>query len=180
MSIKSIIEFVIQSIVYNIYFKGGFIVMNNFVITCCSTVDLEKEYGIEHLVDSLEGDFYTFDMFYQSQEHYQTMVEIFKEDLIINDHGGIGSCDCSTIEFDKGSAIAYLLDYFHIDKDNAYAFGDGYNDQAMFREVGHGIAMGNAVDVLKEKATYITDNFDQEGILKALYHEKVLNEKDNY
>ena len=140
-------------------------------------VDLEKEYGIEHLVDSLEGDFYTFDMFYQSQEHYQTMVEIFKEDLIINDHGGMGSCDCSTIEFDKGSAIAYLLDYFHIDKDNAYAFGDGYNDQAMFREVGHGIAMGNAVDVLKEKATYITDNFDQEGILKALYHEKVLDEK---
>ena len=69
---------------------------------------------------------------------------------------------------------------YHIDKDNAYAFGDGYNDQAMFREVGHGIAMGNAVDVLKEKATYITDNFDQEGILKALYHEKVLNEKDNY
>ena len=51
MSIKSIIEFVIQSIVYNIYFKGGFIVMNNFVITCCSTVDLEgifrkKEYSI--------------------------------------------------------------------------------------------------------------------------------------
>ena len=124
-----------------------------------------------------QGDFYTFDMFYQSQEHYQTMVEIFKEDLIINDHGGMGSCDCSTIEFDKGSAIAYLLDYFHIDKDNAYAFGDGYNDQAMFREVGHGIAMGNAVDVLKEKATYITDNFDQEGILKALYHEKVLDEK---
>ena len=66
------------------------------------------------------------------------------------------------------------LDYFHLDKDNAYAFGDGYNDQAMFREVGHGIAMGNAVDVLKEKATYITDNFDQEGILKALYHEKLL------
>ena len=55
-----------------------------------------------------------------------------------------------------------------------HAFGDGYNDQAMFREVGHGIAMGNAVDVLKEKATYITDNFDQEGILKALYHEKLL------
>ncbi|MFQ9073308.1 MAG: HAD family hydrolase [Faecalibacillus faecis] len=33
--------------------------------------------------------------------------------------------------------------------------------EAMFREVGHGIAMGNAVDVLKEKATYITDNFDR-------------------
>ena len=28
-------------------------------------VDLEKEYGIEHLVDSLEGDFYTFDNIYE-------------------------------------------------------------------------------------------------------------------
>ena len=29
-------------------------------------------------------------------------------------------------------------------------------------------------DELKEKATYITDDFDQNGILKALYHEKIL------
>ena len=138
------------------------------------TAYLEKEYGEDKIVDHLEEDFYTFDMFYQDQEHYQMMVDLFKEDLIINDHGGSGSCDCSTIEFDKGSAIAYLLKHFNISKENAYAFGDGYNDQAMFREVGHAIAMGNAVDVLKEKATYITDDFDKEGILKALYHEKVL------
>lgn len=65
------------------------------------------------------------------------------------------------------------MKYFHIDKENAYAFGDGYNDQAMFREVGHGIAMGNAVDVLKQKATYITDSIDQDGILKALQHEGI-------
>ena len=84
-----------------------------------------------------------------------------------------GSCDCSTIGFDKGDGIAYLLKYFHIDKENAYAFGDGYNDQAIFREVGHGIAMGNAVDVLKQKATYITASIDQDGILKALQHEGI-------
>ena len=176
-------------------------------------VDLEKEYGIEHLVDSLEGSNGESALYdapeltiTQGATDYDLMKDItydssLYELAVVNDggfdvntvgdyevtysltskdHGGMGSCDCSTIEFDKGSAIAYLLDYFHIDKDNAYAFGDGYNDQAMFREVGHGIAMGNAVDVLKEKATYITDNFDQEGILKALYHEKVLNEKDNY
>ena len=81
---------------------------------------------------------------------------------------------CSTICFDKGSAIAYLLKYFEISKDQAYAFGDGYNDQAMFKEAGHCIAMGNAVDVLKEKATYVTDTIENDGILKALYHEKVI------
>ena len=41
----------------------------------------------------------------------------------------------------------------------------------------NGLLEKHVVDVLKEKATYITDNFDQEGILKALYHEKVLDEK---
>ena len=137
-------------------------------------VNLEKEYGIERLVDSLEGEFYTFDMFYQNQEHYQTMVELFKEDLIINDHGGMGSCDTSTLVFDKGHAIKYVIDYFSLTKKDAYAFGDGYNDQAMFREVGQRIAMGNGVDVLKEKATYITDTVDNEGIYKALKHYELL------
>ena len=137
-------------------------------------VNLEKEYGIERLVDSLEGEFYTFDMFYQNQEHYQTMVELFKEDLIINDHGGMGSCDCSTIEFDKGSAIAYLLDYFHLDKDNAYAFGDGYNDLSLIEYCGYGVAMENAVDEVKERANYITLSNNDNGIAYCL---KQLEEK---
>ena len=35
------------------------------------------------------------------------------------------------------------------------------------------MTMGNAVDVLKQKATYITDSIDQDGILKALQHEGI-------
>ncbi len=31
----------------------------------------------------------------------------------------------------------------------------------MFREVNHKIAMGNAVDVLKEQATFITTDVDK-------------------
>lgn len=135
---------------------------------------IQKEYGKDKIIGFKDLPVYTFDMFYKDQIHYQQMVEQFKDKLVINDHGGIGNCDCSTIGFDKGDAIAYLLKYFHISKDNAYAFGDGYNDQAMFREAGHCIAMGNAVDVLKEKATYITDDFDKDGIMKALIHEKLL------
>ena len=44
----------------------------------------------------------------------------------------------------------------------------------MFREVGQRIAMGNGVDVLKEKATYTTDTVDNEGIYKALKHYELL------
>lgn len=135
---------------------------------------LYKDYGKEHISFDYNLPFYTFDIFYKNIEHRDKMITSFKNKLIINDHGGIGHADCSTLGFDKGDAIAYLLKYFHISKDNAYAFGDGYNDQAMFREVHHKIAMGNAVDILKEKATYITDDVDKDGIIKALKHEKIL------
>ena len=48
----------------------------------------------------------------------------------------------------------------------------------MFREVNHCIAMGNAVNELKEKATYITDSVDNNGIAKALIFENILTKED--
>lgn len=137
--------------------------------------EIKQEYGIDRItLDESNLTFYTFDLFYHDLKHRDQMIDAFCQQLIINDHGGHGSCDCSTITFDKGSAIAYLLNHFHISKDYAYAFGDGYNDQAMFREVNHRIAMGNAVNALKEKATYITDSVENGGIMKALKHEGIL------
>lgn len=136
--------------------------------------EIQKEYGKHHIqLLSQDLSFYTFDLFYHSLSKRDELIEAFAGELVINDHGGHGSCDCSTIGFDKGNGIAYLLNYFHIDKADAYAFGDGYNDQAMFREVGHAIAMGNAVEELKQKATYITDSIDNDGIIKALIHEGI-------
>lgn len=136
---------------------------------------IQNEYGHERINTQYQSqDVYTFDLFYHSLKQRDELVEVFQDQLIINDHGGHGSADCSTTNFDKGHAIAYLLNYFDIDRDHAYAFGDGYNDQAMFREVDHAIAMGNAVDELKVKATYITSNVDDDGIIKALQHELVL------
>ena len=50
------------------------------------------------------------------------------------------------------------------------AFGDGGNDLTMIREAGIGIAMGNANDVLKQAADYITTTVDDDGVLNALRH----------
>lgn len=134
---------------------------------------VKKEYGEEHIKDE-EGTYYTCDFFYDTLEKRDTLMEAFKDGCVINDHGGSGSCDTSTLVFDKGHAIKYIIEHFSLTKEDAYAFGDGYNDQAMFREVGQRIAMGNGVDVLKEKATYITDTVDNEGIYKALKHYELL------
>ena len=50
------------------------------------------------------------------------------------------------------------------------AFGDGGNDKTMLEYVGLGIAMGNAVEDVKEIADYITDSVSEDGIYTALVH----------
>ncbi len=47
----------------------------------------------------------------------------------------------------------------------------------MFREVSHSIAMGNAIELLKQQASYITDDISNDGILKALVHENIIKNK---
>ncbi|MBR3840382.1 MAG: HAD hydrolase family protein, partial [Erysipelotrichales bacterium] len=51
-------------------------------------------------------------------------------------------------------------------------FGDGYNDMSMIDFAGLGVAMGNAVDEVKDKADIITKSNDEDGIAVVL--EKVL------
>ena len=47
-------------------------------------------------------------------------------------------------------------------------FGDGSNDISMLKAVGHGIAMGNSVEELKECAEFITKNIGDDGVAYAL------------
>ena len=68
----------------------------------------------------------------------------------------------------KGNGINELIKTKGFDNVPTYAFGDGMNDLEMFLTVDHPIAMANAVDDLKDKAEYITDNNDNDGIAKAL------------
>ena len=55
-----------------------------------------------------------------------------------------------------------------------YAFGDGFNDLEMFAEVDYSIAMGNGCDLLKERATYVTDSIHENGIYNALKNLKLI------
>lgn len=68
----------------------------------------------------------------------------------------------------KQIGIQRVLDAYHISNEEAIAFGDGENDIPMLKMVGCGIAMGNASNLVKEVANYVTDVVQKDGILKAL------------
>ncbi|HVZ55237.1 MAG TPA: Cof-type HAD-IIB family hydrolase [Chitinophagaceae bacterium] len=70
----------------------------------------------------------------------------------------------------KKSALEFLLNRFGLDRKEAIAFGDNYNDQEMIAYAGLGVAMGNAPEAIKQSAAYITDTNNEDGVAKALRH----------
>jgi len=71
-------------------------------------------------------------------------------------------------DYNKGTGIKILLDLLDMADIPTYAFGDGSNDITMFQTVKYGVAMGNAIDELKELADYVSAENTQGGIVEAL------------
>lgn len=63
----------------------------------------------------------------------------------------------------KGNAIRMLQEQLNITPEETYIFGDGENDLSMFT-CGIAVAMGNAMDLVKEKANRVTLDNNSDGI----------------
>ncbi len=74
----------------------------------------------------------------------------------------------------KGKGIKILQEHLGYKTEDIIAFGDGDNDVQMLKEVGLGIAMGNATEKLKQTSDYITTNIDNDGIKNALLHFNII------
>ena len=64
----------------------------------------------------------------------------------------------------KGIAIAHLLAYYGLTREEAIAFGDGRNDIEMLDAVGTGVVMGNALDEVKAHADAICPGVTEDGV----------------
>ena len=65
----------------------------------------------------------------------------------------------------KKGGILKMMEILQASLQDVVVFGDDYNDLDMFdKDLWTCVAMGNACDALKEKATYITDNNVDDGI----------------
>ena len=75
---------------------------------------------------------------------------------------------------DKGEGIRALAAHLGLDLRYTMAFGDGGNDSSMIKAAGIGVAMGNALESLKQEADYTTTSVDEDGVMNALRHYKLI------
>lgn len=70
----------------------------------------------------------------------------------------------------KGMALTQLAEHHGIPQADIVAIGDNLNDISMFEVAETRIAMGNAVDPLKDISTHITKDVEDDGVAYALDH----------
>ena len=127
--------------------------------------------------DSIYTDFSDF-------EHaaLKICVEIFDEKVAAQLRKKLPMCDC--VRFSDGywykftkktatkeNAILHLCEACGITTDDIIAFGDDFADIGMLRLCGIGVAMGNAIEEVKEIADCVIGDNDHDGI--AVYLKNV-------
>ncbi|WP_036269025.1 Cof-type HAD-IIB family hydrolase [Mesoplasma seiffertii] len=81
------------------------------------------------------------------------------------------------VEASKGNAIKKLAKMINVDINEIVIFGDNMNDISMFTEIPNSVAMGNAVEPIKEIAKYITDTNKNAGVGKFITQHILKKEK---
>jgi Cof subfamily protein (haloacid dehalogenase superfamily) len=76
--------------------------------------------------------------------------------------------DVTHHDANKGKVVAFLAQQYGFDRDEIATIGDMANDVLMFEKSGLSIAMGNASDDVKSKASFATESNDDNGFAIAM------------
>ena len=133
---------------------------------------IDKSWG-----DSIYTDFSDF-----AECSLKMCVEIFDRDKAEELAQKLSECDC--IRFSDGfwykftkknvtkeNAIKKIAEVCGFGTDSIIAFGDDYADIGMLQLCGTGVAMGNAIDEIKEIADIVIGSNDEDGIADFIENE---------
>ncbi len=156
------IQYMIQDNKYG-YIKSEFVQLIEFYKTAAIRED--------HLVYEYDESVYSRVIKMEIQlpvEHKDEFTAILGDDFNYDYNYSLNYLELYAKGVTKAEGIKKTLDYYDLDIANSFAFGDGYNDIEMISTVGTGVVMGNGVPPLKEVADFVTDDFMDNGLLKAL------------
>ncbi|CAM2140345.1 Cof-type HAD-IIB family hydrolase [Bacillus halotolerans] len=100
----------------------------------------------------------------------QVLAELRKNKELEITNSSPTNIEVNALGINKAAALAKVSEKLGFTMENVMAMGDSLNDIAMIKEAGLGVAMGNAQDVVKETADWITDTNIEDGVAKAIRH----------
>lgn len=76
--------------------------------------------------------------------------------------------EISPLNETKGSALKFLAGHYGVPMEKTCAIGDNLNDLSMVEAAGVGVAVGNAVNGLKEKADFVAVTNDEGAVAEVI------------
>lgn len=99
----------------------------------------------------------------------------FPEMKLLRMGADLGGADIIPKANSKAAGMSIILEYYGASLSDAIAIGDSMNDLEMIQKAGYGIAMGNAMDEVKQVSDYVTTDINKGGLSHAIDH--VLRQK---
>lgn len=135
-----------------------------------------EQYGLTYMesmedIDFVKDEVYKVFVYSFDRQKLHTLRKIYepRNDILITTAGWtkieIGHPNAS-----KGAALEQLAEHYNVSMTDVVAIGDNLNDISMFEVSETRIAMGNAVDALKDLSTHITKDVEDNGVAYALEH----------
>lgn len=115
--------------------------------------------------------------FYKNQEVYQALIfcnekeeQKYRDTYEMFDFVRWHRLSVDILPFgqSKAEGIKTIVSHLGYSMEETAAFGDGLNDVEMIQKVGIGVAMGNAVEAVKETADVVTTHVEEDGIVNGL------------
>lgn len=118
----------------------------------------EKDFGFDKLV-----------AWYDEKSDLEKFKQGVEKEFDFIDRG-YGFCELAVKGYSKGTAIKTVCRYHSIPISDSCAIGDSLNDLPMLEAVPHSVAMGDSVEELKRKSSFVTKDLYADGIEYALKH----------
>lgn len=130
--------------------------------------NLQKLFPMLHRLEAEDFVCDKFGFWFQNEEQLRVIHQFCNGRFECIDRGG-RFYECIPKGYSKATGIQFLLDYFGLEKADAYAFGDSSNDLAMLEYVPNSVAMGNSdPQSLFERVSYVTAKASEDGIYQAM------------
>lgn len=98
----------------------------------------------------------------------QDVVGLLAHQLTLEDGSEVFDVLITNKLSNKKDALQKVSEQLGVPAENFMAVGDGHNDKVIIEHVGYGVAMGNAVQEVKDVAKFITTDWDEDGAANIL------------
>ncbi|KGP72622.1 Cof-type HAD-IIB family hydrolase [Pontibacillus yanchengensis] len=126
-----------------------------------------SKFPFEKAVEEYDWIKYGFEI-HDDELRETVMNEIKEKGTFEVTNSSLTNIEVNPIGINKATALRKVSKWLDLSMENVMAIGDSLNDIAMIHEAGYGVAMGNAQDVVKEEANWVTATNEEHGVAKAI------------